>query len=55
VHLRKDWVWDVLDISLIPPKYLVVDKVAVNQAVKSGIREIPGIRIYETESAIIKA
>jgi hypothetical protein len=55
VHLRKDWVWDVLDISLIPPKYLVVDKVAVNQAVKSGIREIPGMRIYETESAIIKA
>jgi len=29
--------------------------VAVNQAVKSGIREIPGMRIYETESAIIKA
>jgi hypothetical protein len=55
VHLRKDWVWDILDISLIPAKYLVVDKVSVNQAVKSGIREIPGIRIYETESAIIKA
>jgi len=54
VHLRKDWVWDVLDISLIPGKYLVVDKVAVNQAVKSGIREIPGMRIYETETAIIK-
>jgi len=55
VHLRKDWVWDILDISLIPGKYLVVDKVSVNQAIKSGIREIPGIRIYETESAIIKA
>jgi len=55
VHLRKDWVWDVLNISLIPGKYLVVDKVSVNQAIKSGIREIPGIRIYETESAIIKA
>jgi hypothetical protein len=55
VHLRKDWVWEVLDISMIPGKYLMVDKVAVNQAVKSGIREILGIRIYETESAIIKA
>ncbi len=55
VHLRKDWEWEVLDISLIPGKYLIVDKIAVNQAVKSGIREIPGIRIYETESAIIKA
>ena len=55
VHLRKDWVWDVLDISLIPGKYLMVDKVSVNQAIKSGIREITGIRIYETESAIIKA
>ena len=55
VHLRKDWVWDILDISLIPGKYLMVDKVSVNQAIKSGIREITGIRIYETESAIIKA
>jgi hypothetical protein len=55
VHLRKDWVWDILDISLIPGKYLMVDKVSVNQAVKSGIREIPGIRIYETESTVIKA
>jgi len=55
VHLRKDWVWDILDISLIPGKYLVVDKVSVNQAIKSGIREIPGIRIYETESTVIKA
>jgi hypothetical protein len=55
VHLRKDWVWDILDISLIPGKYHIIDKVAVNQAVKSGIREIPGIRIYESESAIIKA
>ena len=26
VHLRKDWVWDVLDISMIPGKYLIVDK-----------------------------
>ena len=55
VHLRKDWVWDILDISLIPGKYHIIDKVAVNQAVKSGIREIPGIRIYESVSAIIKA
>ena len=55
VHLRKDWVWEVLDISLIPGKYLVVDKVSVNQAFKSGIRVIPGMRIYETENAIIKA
>jgi hypothetical protein len=44
-----------LDIRIIPGKYLIVDKITVNQAVKSGIREIPGIRIYETESAIIKA
>ena len=55
VHLRKDWVWDVLDISLVPGKYLVVDKVSINQAVKSGIREIPGVRIYEVETAVIKA
>jgi len=55
VHLRKDWVWDVLDISLIPGKYLMVDKVAVNQAIKAGIREIPGIHIHEIETTVVKA
>ena len=55
VHLRKDWVWEVTDLENVPTKYLVIDKVAVNQAIKSGIREIPGIRIFETETAIIKA
>ena len=55
VHLRKDWVWEVTDLALVPTKYLVIDKISVNQAVKSGIREIPGIRIFETETAVIKS
>jgi hypothetical protein len=55
VHLRKDWVWEVTDLAIVPTKYLVIDKVAVNQAVKSGIREIPGMRIYEIETAVIKS
>ena len=55
VHLRKDWEWEVLDISLIPRKYLALDKVSVNQAIKAGIREIPGIRIYEIETTVVKA
>jgi len=32
-----------------------VDKVSVNQAVKAGIRAIPGIHIHEIESTVVKA
>ncbi len=49
--VRKDWVWEVADNSYdIPRKYLMLDIVMVNKAVKQGgIREIPGIRIFQRE------
>lgn len=54
-HIRKEWVWEAITFSEIPHKYLQIDKVAINAAVKAGIRDIPGIRIYEMEKTVIRA
>ncbi len=52
--VRKDWVWEVADNSYdIPRKYLMLDTVMVNKAVKQGgIREIPGLRIFQKETLV---
>ncbi len=48
VSTRKRWTYEILDISLVPKEYLIVDPVKVNGQIKIGIREIPGIKIFET-------
>lgn len=55
VHLRKQWKWEVTEQMDIPRTYLVVDVVAVNKAVSAGIRDIPGFRIFEQETAVVRA
>lgn len=46
-HLRMDWVHEVVDPMLVPRKYLIVDDKAIRADVKAGIREIPGVKIFE--------
>ena len=46
----KFWDFEIQDTNLIPRKYTKVDESAIRQAVKSGgVREIPGVRIFENE------
>ena len=49
----KEWTWgpeDKCDKEKVPLEYLTIDRPKITQAVKQGIREIPGIPIYEVES-----
>lgn len=50
VTLRKRWAFDVVDASAIPREFLVVDEVAIRRAITGGRRDIPGLRIYQTEA-----
>jgi hypothetical protein len=45
----KKWVHSIIDSALVPREYLTVDEKAVKEAIKNGIREIPGIQIYQDE------
>lgn len=45
----KRWTWDLVDIKKVPEEYFVLDNAAITAAVRNGAREIPGIKIYQTE------
>ncbi len=44
---RKVWKHEITDEGQVPREYLMIDEAKVRQAVKQGVREIPGVRIYE--------
>lgn len=53
--VRKIWTWkyenpQAVDLSKIPVEYLKVDEGKITTAIRSGVREISGIVIYQTES-----
>lgn len=41
--------FEVQDLNQIPRSYLMADEKKIRQAVKEGIREIPGVRIFMRE------
>lgn len=45
-HLRKEWVGEIEDPKQVPHEYCVPDQKLINQAVKMGVREIPGVKIH---------
>ena len=46
--IKDNWMFEVVDESLVPREYLSVDPVKVNKAIKSadGLRNIEGLNIY---------
>jgi hypothetical protein len=47
--IRKVWTFDVVDIELVPRDFLELNSVKVNAAIKGGMREIPGLNIYQKD------
>lgn len=52
-QIRKIWTWQVTDWEKVPNGYKELNMTAINQAVRDGIREIPGLRIYQKETLSI--
>ena len=42
-----DWDFEVIDLKEVPKHWMCVDQSKVKIAIKGGIRDIPGIRIFE--------
>lgn len=51
------WDFEVLDLEKVPRRYLrcQINKMAVNEAIGAGIREIEGLRIFETSKISIRS
>lgn len=52
--VRTRWDYEVLDPLLVPLNCLTIDDKAVRGLIAEGVREIPGLRIYETEDFTIR-
>jgi hypothetical protein len=45
--VQMKWAFEVIDRNLVPNGYWVIDEAAIKNDIAKGVREIPGIRIYE--------
>lgn len=52
--VKKHWTYGVDDLSKVPREYLTLDEKKVKDAIKQGIRNIKGLRIYEEERLTIR-
>lgn len=48
--IRSVWKFEITELDDIPDIYWVVDEAAIGRAVRSGIREIKGVRIFEEKT-----
>ncbi len=49
----KRWTFEIIDFSKVPDDYKSLNNTEVNGAIRSGIRDIPGLKIYQEESLSI--
>lgn len=50
--LREHWTYALLDITKVPAAFLMVNDAVVKAAIKSGTREVPGLRIFAERKAM---
>ncbi len=47
VSTRNVWKHEVVDMAALPDEYKIADEVKLGKVVRAGVREIPGVRIFE--------
>ena len=53
-YQRKTWTFEVVDPAKLPREYMVLNESAVRAAIKNGVRNIPGLKIFETAQTVIR-
>jgi hypothetical protein len=48
IAMKKVWGFSIDDPDLVPDEYLAVDEDLIKEAVKNGVRNIKGVRIFQT-------
>lgn len=52
--VNTKWVGEVEDLEKLPRHYMLANQAMIDAAIKGGVRDIPGVRIYETAKAAIR-
>lgn len=55
VSTRKVWKYEITDVNVIPGKYFVLDERLIRDDIKAGVREIKGVRIFETDEIVVRS
>lgn len=50
---RKDWTFEIINFSELEDKFKIENTVMINQAIRSGVKSIKGLRIYQKETLTI--
>lgn len=50
VSSKMLWKFEITNPTAVPVNYLMIDEAKIKQAIKDGIREINGVRIYQERS-----
>jgi len=53
--VKQVWTYEIVDENQIPREYLMVDEKKIAAVVKAGVRNIPGVRIYQADQLAIRA
>ncbi len=48
-RITRRWVFEVIDENKIPRGWLTIDERKINDAIKEGVRDIPGLKIFQKE------
>ena len=51
---RLVWDFEIVDKSQISPDYLIVNETAIRQAIRAGVRDIRGVKIFQKPQIAIK-
>jgi len=52
---RKIWRYEIIEFSKVPEGYKEINPVRVNTAIRDGVRDIPGLKIYQEEIIAINS
>jgi hypothetical protein len=54
-YVTRNWSFEVIDLDQVPRDYMNLDVAVVRQAItRDGIREIPGLKIFQSEALRVR-
>ena len=54
LYVKRKWDFRITDERIIPREYLHVDVSAIEDDIKRGVRNIPGVEIFQTEELAMR-
>jgi len=53
--IRTQWTGEIEDADKVPREYCSPDEKKISQAIRAGIREIPGVKIFEKPITVLRS